>query len=714
MKQRIILFAAVLIVLLVCPSYHAYGQQRIDSLRRLVVVAKHDTSRVQAMTELSLAYRQISELDSAYEYAKQAIALSKKATYPRGEARATYYIGICFATRSDYHKADSCYQLASKIFSDVGDARGTSSILVALGALKQLQGEHDAALQIFMEALKIKREIRDSASMPAALTNIGNVYNSLNRPREALVYFTEAFTIHKKNGDVTRYCDDWTNMANMHRMLGNVDTALVLIRSAIHLADSLGFIGTLPYCYGIIGTIYLSREKLDSAIVFFQKAYDYAVQAEDKYMVANHSINLGEIYAELGKNDLAESWLNKGLQVSREIDAKEHIRDAHKRLSDFYKSRNNYENAYLHYTLYIAYRDSVLDVEKQKSILRSELKSQHEKEAAVKQAEQEKIDALAAEEKKRQRLTITLVSIALILVVVFAAFLYNRFIVTRKQAAEIELQRKQVIVQRDQVEQQKSIIEDKNKSITDSINYARRIQQALLASDNFLDKHLQEYFIYYQPKDIVSGDFYWAGTSADGRFVLLTGDCTGHGVPGAFMSLLNITLLNEIVTARGLSKPGNILDAQRDALVGALNPEGSTEVSRDGMDCTLCSYNFQTRDLQIAGANNPVWLCRNGQLVEYKTDKQPVGIHAVDPHPFSTQKVQLVPGDMVYTITDGFADQFGGPDGKKFKYSKMKELIAGISQLSCEAQHNELQLAFSHWKGGLEQLDDVLVIGIRI
>ncbi len=265
-----------------------------------------------------------------------------------------------------------------------------------------------------------------------------------------------------------------------------------------------------------------------------------------------------------------------------------------------------------------------------------------------------------------------------------------------------------------EIQQQKAIIEEKNKDILSSIHYAKRIQRALLASDSLLDKNLAEYFVLYRPKDIVSGDFYWAHETGDGRFLLLAGDCTGHGVPGAFMSLLNISILHELTTGRNITRPDLVLNAQREAIIMALNPDGAEEHARDGMDAVLCSFDMNKLQLSFACANNPLWLLREGNIVDHKGDKQPIGAHEGHEKPFTLRHLQLLRGDTVYLLTDGFADQFGGPAGKKFKYRQLQEKIVAMGNLPMPQQKVTLEKLFDDWKGDLEQVDDVLVIGIRI
>ncbi len=275
--------------------------------------------------------------------------------------------------------------------------------------------------------------------------------------------------------------------------------------------------------------------------------------------------------------------------------------------------------------------------------------------------------------------------------------------------------------QKEEAEKQKEMVEAKQKEILDSIHYAKRIQQALLTSNGYFRKYLsEEYFILFKPKDIVSGDFYWAlhlpGTHSHGKglFYLATADCTGHGVPGAFMSMLNISLLNEMVVERHITNPAEVLNMVRKEIIHALNPEGSEEESRDGMDAVLCCFDLDKMELRFAAANNPVWILRDGKLTIYKGDKMPVGKYHNETAPFSLQTVPLKKGDIVYTTTDGYPDQFGGSKGKKFKYKQLEEKIQSIASLPLTEQKQILDQTFTAWKGNLEQVDDVTIIGIRV
>ncbi|MBI5219680.1 MAG: SpoIIE family protein phosphatase [Bacteroidia bacterium] len=285
---------------------------------------------------------------------------------------------------------------------------------------------------------------------------------------------------------------------------------------------------------------------------------------------------------------------------------------------------------------------------------------------------------------------------------------------------EIKQQKEEIEAQRDEISEQKKIVEDKNKDITDSINYAKNIQNAILPSLETIQKSFPEIFILFKPRDIVSGDFYWYNENEDYVYFAAV-DCTGHGVPGAFMSMLGFAFLNEIVNKEDISEPNLILDKLRDQIVKSLHQEGKLTDSKDGMDTVLIIINKHTNQLQFSGANNPLYLIRNGELIEYKGEKMPIAYH-LRMDPFKKQVIDLMKGDTLYFFSDGFADQFGGPKGKKFMYKHLKELVMNIQDNTMSEQKNILNYTLEQWKSYINpengnpysQIDDILIIGVRI
>jgi len=264
-----------------------------------------------------------------------------------------------------------------------------------------------------------------------------------------------------------------------------------------------------------------------------------------------------------------------------------------------------------------------------------------------------------------------------------------------------------------EVVQQKEEIERQKLSLTDSILYAKRIQNAMLPSDSQMGHALNDYFLLYWPKDIVSGDFYWMSTRKNKVF-LTTVDCTGHGVPGAFMSMIGSSLLNKIVNENEVYQPAEVLNKLKEGVVNALNKEGAEESTSDGMDMSFISLDIENRKVEFAGANNPLYIFRDGEILIFKGDKQPVGAFITEDKPFTNHEVELKNGDVIYIFSDGFQDQFGGVKKTKFMVGKFKKLLVELGPLPMEEQKKQLTETYHNWKGEIGQVDDIVIIGIRI
>ena len=315
----------------------------------------------------------------------------------------------------------------------------------------------------------------------------------------------------------------------------------------------------------------------------------------------------------------------------------------------------------------------------------------------------------------------------LFLVLAFASFIFRSLYVTRKQKRIIEEQKHtvdeayeelnqqndEIATQRDEIESQRDRLYIQNKNVTDSIKYARFIQQALLTSHEILDNCKIQNFILFKPKDIISGDFYWF-KQIKNYLYFAAADCTGHGVPGAFMSVLGISLLNEIVRKRDLNPPALVLNELRKKLKKSLKQDNFETTSHDGIDIALCLFDLETKMLQFSGAFNPLYLLRNKELVEYHADHMPVGVHPKDNIDFTNQEIQLQSGDSLYVFSDGYISQFGGEKGKKFNIKQFKQLIIEINDQPLEIQKQLFEKRLTEWQQDFEQIDDVLLIGITI
>lgn len=410
---------------------------------------------------------------------------------------------------------------------------------------------------------------------------------------------------------------------------------------------------------------------------------------------------------------LAKKFGTRSYDLGKELGYPYYIESSAGLLKSVYEKLGDYKNAYYYFTEEMTMRDSVRNEETYKLSQKHQARYEYEKQHAADSIQfvneqiinKEKIERQNAEIIAKENEQLALYG-GLFLVVVFSGITYNRFSKTRKQKSVIEIQKREV-------EEQKDVIEEKHREITDSINYAERIQRAMMASNQMLSENLSAYFIYFNPKEAVSGDFYWAAKLPDGNFCLAVADSTGHGVPGAIMSILNIASLDKAVT-KGISNPAEILNETRALIIESLRNDGSSDGGKDGMDCSLVSFDLKTNSLNFALANNPLWICRNNEMIEFAPDKMPVGRHTNQDKSFTRQSFVAERGDMIYLFTDGYADQFGGPKGKKFKYASLKSLLPAIAHLPPAIQQQKLHEAFNSWKADLEQVDDVCIIGVRM
>ncbi|MBK6525263.1 MAG: SpoIIE family protein phosphatase [Crocinitomicaceae bacterium] len=399
----------------------------------------------------------------------------------------------------------------------------------------------------------------------------------------------------------------------------------------------------------------------------------------------------------------ADQLANESLHFSENSSSLEDLRLSLQQVYLIQKEKEEYRDAFFTLEKYIEQSYVADSLENRKLFFeqsyKAEYNAKYERDSLLR-IEEKKLNQVNLEKERVQKYSLYG---GLILLLIFIGFIYNRFKITNRQ--------------KNIIEEQKDLVEEKQKEILDSINYAKRIQNAILPSQRVVTNLLPEHFILYLPKDIVAGDFYWMESVNDTSnpknhaVLFAAADCTGHGVPGAMVSVVCNNSLNRSVREYGLTDPGKILDKTREIVVQEF--EKSDEDVKDGMDISLCSLSLDAKTLSWAGANNPLWIIRNSELIEFKPDKQPIG-KIENPKSFATQTIQLQKGDSIYIFTDGLQDQFGGEKGKKFKASKLKEILLSMQQQPLPNQKETLKEAFITWKGRLEQVDDVCVIGVRI
>ena len=695
-------------------------ESKIDSLHQVIATATHDTIKVNAwvewdkiiyITDPALDLYLNQKIDSLCTI-NLKIKLNKKEInkYLKEKAFALNNIGIIFDIQGDYDNGIDYYSQSLEIYEEMGNKEGIASSLNNLGAIYKVQGNYAKAIDYFTQNLKISEEIGNKRGIAASLNNIGLIFQEQSDYSKALDYFTQSLKITEEIGDKRGISASFNNIGIIYQALNDYSKALDYFTQSLKITEEIGDKAEIAPSLNNIGMIYEEQGNYAKAIDYYTQSLKINEEVGDRKVIAASLIFIANIYENQGDYTKALKYGSRALSIAQEIGATTRIKGAAKSLWNVNKKLGRYKTALEMYELYISSRDSLESEENQKAVILQEYKYTYEKQAAadsIKAAEANKVkDAELSAEKaktKQQQQQSYFLFGGLVIALILGGFIFNRFRVTNKQKGIIEKQKQQV-------DNAYEKLEEKNQEILDSISYAKRIQNAILPPVKLVKEYLHNSFIIYKPKDIVAGDFYWFQNKED-KILFAAADCTGHGVPGAMVSVVCNSGLNRSVKEFDLENPGEILDKTREIVIEEF--EKSEEEVNDGMDIALCV--LEGFKLSYAGANNPLWIIRkdSGEVQEIKANKQPIG-KFVDPKPHITHEVDLKKGDSVYIFSDGFSDQFGGELGKKFKSANFKKLLISIQKESLDRQKEIIEEAFQSWMGNHEQIDDVCVIGMRV
>lgn len=630
-----------------------------------------DNSEIKTATNYDGSRKKVDELNhesqrlwekgeytNAFKYAKKALSLSRKISYLEGEADAFNNIGIIH----DY------------------------------------QGQYAESLSNYFKALPIQKKIKDEEGLSYTYNNIGLIYSNQGNYEEALKNYTLAIELRKKNNDQTGVSSTYNNIGILHMYAKDYKKALENYFASIKIDSTIHDMNGVGASLSNVGLVYMDLKDFEKAHEYFSKSLSIREQLGDKRGIANSYNNFGTLYQKQKKYNEAKEYLQKGLIIGKQLGAKDLIVYSYQMLYTIEEEIGNKALAYDYYKLYVAYGDSIVNETNTKQQTEAEMQFKFDQQQAEERLKQEKQELINKQQKQRQFYILWTLIFIIALILLFMWYLNK--------------QRKIEKTQRIQINDQKQLVEEKNREILDSITYAKRIQTAILPPDKLVKEYLADSFVLYKPKDIVAGDFYWIEPLKD-QIIFAVADCTGHGVPGALVSVVCHNALNRSVREFQLLDPAEILNKTRELIIHEF--QKSDEIVNDGMDISICSLNLETRILKWAGANSPLWIIRPGdkEIQELKPSKQPIG-QFMSYLPFQTTTIPLNENDTIYLFSDGFADQFGGDAGKKMKARRMKELFISIQDQNMNQQKESIQNFFDKWKSNHEQVDDVCIIGLKI
>lgn len=692
MKKLIYIKYAILFLLMQdCLNLSAQNWHVVDSLQNLVVTTHEDTTKVSAWIELSNLY-QDNNSDTAFSYAEQAFALSKKLNHMNSLGKSHNKLGDLYLLKGDFGAASDHFFKALKIYEHLKSDAAIAKCYNSIGKIYLSQKNNNEALIYFNKSLVINRELDIKEGMATNYTHIGIIYNKLERYDDAIQNFKSALKIQAETGNKKNMAANYGNMGISYSFLGKPHHAIESIEKGIKVAEEVGNKKYIANLCSNLGALYGQENKLDKAIVSFQKALKYAKEVGYKDQIQSLYNNIAAIFEHTKDFRKAFEYAQLSLSLTDSINNESNIRQANE-LTSKYESETK--------------ELAIINLEKDKALSNEKLESE-----------------------KNFKIYLLIFSL---FIASFAFILYRGNLQKRK--ANIALSSAY------------AEIESKNKDISDSIKYSKRIQDASLAPRELRNRIFPNAFVLFKPKDIVSGDFYWFAEK-NGKRLIACCDCTGHGVPGALMSMIGNNILNQIVNEKGITSPDEILNRLHKEVRQALKQE-ELGASKDGMDIALVSFNSET-EIEYAGAHRPLWILRSQEsgvgrvekgeedknqlpsttaqgyqvpvllspdfeLTEIKPDKFSIGGHQSETErKFTKHKISLSKGDCIYIFSDGFVDQFGGNEGKKYMSKRFKNLLLANYAKPMSEQEIKLIATFETWKGSREQVDDLLVIGIRI
>ena len=723
-----------------------------------------------AYNTISVAFMNKSDYDNSFFYNQKYTELCVELSDSNAILNAYNNFGHFLSEKGDWEKSLYYLEYSLNLGKKIKDTIQISRTFLRLGFVSKSKGNFIDAIDYYNKSLDFSKKIADSSNIARCLNEISNVYKFQGNYELAMEFCTKGLKIADKlnnnelisdlydtKGDIIKYQFDnplksdkarkkyseqdieysktalkyykkslklrlkmgnKNGIANSYSKIGRYfwgkreyDKAIENHQKSLKIKKEIGSLKGISACYSDIATAIWYKKNYKGALDYYQKSLDIAIQLGDKYIEGTCYNDMGIIHQNSGNVDrnykISLQYLLKAHDIFIEINSLARQEETTRMLAKVYEKIGMHKKALEFNKLYHNVNSKLSKID---GIAKENQRLIHEKYLLDKQADSilhadeiliQQAENLAKEEQlksEKQRRTGLLIIVGLVLVSLGIVFVQLRK--TRAQKVVIEGQHQK--------------LNQSHQEITDSINYAKRIQDALMTSTVYMKDVIPESFIFFQPKDVVSGDFYWVYRSPKGQIYFTVADCTGHGVPGAFMSMIGTSLLNEFIIENNLEDTAEILTNMRKQIIKSLKQEGADADNKDGMDMALCKYDPKKKTVQYSGAYNPLIHISKNEINHIKGDNQPIGLHTGRKLPFTNHEIKVKKGDMLYIYSDGFADQFGGERGKKYMSGKFKKFLLSISEMTTEEQEKLVKAEFTNWMGENEQIDDVCVMGVKV
>ena len=735
---------------------------------KIFELIKDEIGLINAYYNLSNIYSRQGDILKAMNYLEKSLEFGEKLNDNQKISRALNGIGLIYKDQGNFEKSLNYLDRSLKIREKIKDKNGIAESLNNIGLLYSSQKDFVKTLEYYKESLKIFEEVGNKLGMAQSINNIGTIYFQIGDPTiisskkesfkmgmiKSLEYFKESLKIREQISDKKGIAQSLSNIGGVY--YGFIDQnekfitedslkncllkSMEFYNKSLKIREELSDKEGVIYSTYNIGMIFYLQKKYNEAIQNCTKAMNMAKELGYPKQLKIISEGLTKIYKAIGNNELALEYYETHIRMRdslNNIETQKALIIQQTRY-EFEKqqalAKADFEKQQVLINLELQKKQNLIEKNNQQLlILEKDNKLQQlslvqnaielEQKQIIADNQKKKLELLNKEQKlikiesekretnlKQQKLLNTALVIGVVLITLILLITIKGFIQKKKDNIIINQQKNEVDVQRRYLVEKNQIIEEKQKEILDSITYARRLQEAILPPEKIINENLTSNFIFYKPKDIVAGDFYWAEL-VDNKFFIAAADSTGHGVPGAMVSVVCSNALNRSVNEFNITETGKILDKTRELVLETFS-KGNSEV-KDGMDISLLCIDKEKNKIFWSGANNPLWYIQDEEFKEIKANKQPIG-YAEQIKQFTTHEIEYKKNTLFYLFTDGFADQFGGPRGKKFKYKQLIEILFSSKHLNMQEQCLLVEKSFFDWKGEMEQVDDVCVLGIRI
>jgi tetratricopeptide (TPR) repeat protein len=704
--------------------------QKRDSLRNQIInkykntleniETKNDEEKATVYSGIAQDFKDARDLSMALEYYNKLLTIEEKQDNKGKVSDILTDMAEVYLDSGLYNTSIQSLEKSISIKKEIGDEEGTSQVLNNLGKVFETTYDFDKALDNYEKSAEVKEKLKDEKGLSNVLDNIGNIYYKKQILEKSIDSYQKSAEINEKLNQPDELGATFNKMGVAYYELGNYDEATKFYQRSLDLNKQTGNDKDASMVLNNLGNINYNQNKYQKAISYYEQSIDLKDNTDYTYGKAVSYFNLGNAYRQIESIPDAIKYYEACKNLSFQNNYEELLARSLKVLSQLYRKDNQEEKAAEYERLLATsqYQDVDIEIQLSESQIMGETDANQEiiyklteevrkqKEIAEREANERAREnllnsqriRLKNEQIKKQRIILVSMIAVIILVIGVLGLIYYQMI-QKKKANKI-------------LTEKNSLISKQAKLITDNIKSASAIQRAAMPPDNVMKSELPEYFLLNMPKDIVSGDFYWM-EKRDGKVFIAVADCTGHGVQGAVVSMLGMALLNEIVNKSFVKHPGEILSQLSVKLKESLHASGDIDEIREGMDIVLLKFDKKFNEIEFAGANNPVYIIRNNDIIEHRGDRSPIGYYSKEMN-FTNQTIKLQQGDSIYMFSDGFIDQLSGENYKKYLAKRFKNLLVEVNHLSLEKRREKLLEEFHSWKGNFQQVDDVMILCIKI